>query len=227
VGIQKMTLEANVMNIPLTRILATSGLLLLAACTGQPTPVANPSVPAIDSPSASAPPSASASDTGSVLPADPSASEQPPPAPPQPATGPGECKAAGLKLGVSDTEGAAGTIYRHLRFTNTGSVPCTIQGFPGVSYVTGDDGRQVGAAAVRVGDKGAVITLAPGATAQAAVGFTQVGNFDAAVCQPTPVRGLRIYPPHDTASMYLPLEGTGCAGNVPGQQLSVRTVEPV
>jgi hypothetical protein len=41
---------------------------------------------------------------------------------------------------------------------------------------------------------------------------------------PTPVRGLRIYPPGDTASLFVPMDGTGCTATPPGAQLSVRTV---
>jgi hypothetical protein len=112
-----------------------------------------------------------------------------------------------------------------LQFTNSGSRSCVIQGYPGVSYVAGDDGHQVGPAAFRVGTKGGPISLAPGATANAPVGFVQVGNFDPAVCQPTPVRGLRVYPPHETAAMFVAMDGTGCAGSPPDPQLLVRTVE--
>jgi hypothetical protein len=53
-----------------------------------------------------------------------------------------------------------------------------------------------------------------------------VANFDAAVCQPTPVRGLRVYPPGDTTSLYVERAGTGCAGTPPGNQLSVQTLQP-
>jgi hypothetical protein len=62
--------------------------------------------------------------------------------------------------------GTAGTLYRPLVFTNTGGRSCTIQGFPGVSFVTGDDGHQVGEAAMRVDPKGPPVTLKPGDTAQ-------------------------------------------------------------
>ena len=144
--------------------------------------------------------------------------------PPEPATS-GECKANELKPSIGRGEGAAGTVFRPLRLTNSGGRTCTIQGFPGVSYVAGDDGHQVGPAAFREGTKGGVVNLAPGETAFATVGFVQVQNFDPSVCKPTPVRGLRIYPPHDTASLFLPMEGTGCAGNPPGNQLTVRTVQ--
>ncbi|MFL6124614.1 DUF4232 domain-containing protein, partial [Actinophytocola sp.] len=116
--------------------------------------------------------------------------------------------------------------YRALVFTNKGTRTCTMQGFPGVSYVTGDDGHQVGPAAYRTGSKGAVVTLKPGASAFTDVGFVQVANFDPAVCKPTEVRGLRVYPPHDYDSMFLPNPGTGCAATPPGNQLTVATIQP-
>ncbi|OLR93141.1 hypothetical protein BJP25_00545 [Actinokineospora bangkokensis] len=135
-----------------------------------------------------------------------------------------DCKAADLALSITGGEGAAGTVYRTLVFTNSGSRTCTIQGFPGVSYVAGDDGHQVGPAAFRVGTKGAPVTLAPGGKASTDIGFVNVQNFDPSACQPTEVRGLRIYPPHDTAAMFLPLQGTGCAATPPSNQLTVKTV---
>ncbi|ONI72665.1 hypothetical protein ALI144C_42365 [Actinosynnema sp. ALI-1.44] len=212
------------MNVPKIGILAASSLLLLAACSGTPAPDTTPQVPSIESIQPSSPPgSPSAQPSESATP--PSTSEAPAQTgAPAPAAD-GLCKAASLKLSVSGGDGAAGTVYRNLVFTNSGSAPCTIQGFPGVSYVTGDDGHQVGPAAVRVGNKGDAIKLAPGASASAPVGFVQVGNFDPAVCKPTDVRGLRVYPPQETASVFVPLAGTGCAGNPPGQQLSVKTIQ--
>jgi hypothetical protein len=134
------------------------------------------------------------------------------------------CSVGDLDVSLGATEGAAGTVYRALVFTNTGGRTCTIQGFPGVSYVAGDDGHQVGAAATRVGDKGPAMTLRPGVTAAAPVGFVNVGNFDPETCLPTVVRGLRVYPPHDTKSEFVPFETTGCAGDLVGSQLTVRTV---
>lgn len=135
-----------------------------------------------------------------------------------------ECKVADLTLSLGASEGAAGTLYRALVFTNSGGRTCTIQGFPGVSFVAGDDGHQVGQAAVRIGEKGPAVMLKPGATATAPLGFVNIGAFDPAECQPTPVRGLRVYPPHDTAAEFVPLETTACAVTSPSPHLSVRTV---
>ncbi|MTD56364.1 DUF4232 domain-containing protein [Amycolatopsis pithecellobii] len=146
-----------------------------------------------------------------------------PAAPAQPA-GNGLCKAADLKLSFGAGDSGAGTSYRPLVFTNVGDGPCTIQGFPGVSYVGGADGHQVGKPAERVGDKGAPIKLNKGGTASVAIGFVNVQNYDTVTCQPQAVRGLRIYPPQETASMFIELPGTGCANpNIPGDQLTVKT----
>ncbi|WP_223198682.1 DUF4232 domain-containing protein [Solihabitans fulvus] len=132
------------------------------------------------------------------------------------------CQAADLGLSFGHAEGAAGTVYRAVQFTNYGDNTCVLQGFPGVSYVDGD-GNQVGAAARRDGPAGSLVTLDPGATASAIVGFVQIGLFDPAVCQPTPVAGIQVYPPDSTESLFLEMPGQqGCAGDVsPSAQLKV------
>lgn len=135
------------------------------------------------------------------------------------------CTAAELTVTLGQGEGAAGSTYAPLVFTNKGTRTCELTGFPGVSYVAGDDGHQVGPAAVMSGAHGPEISMAPGRASQAQVQFVQVANFDAAVCKPTPVRGLRVYAPGETASIFVPMTGaTGCAGTPPGPQLSVQTM---
>jgi hypothetical protein len=129
-----------------------------------------------------------------------------------------------LTVALGASEGTAGTMYRALVFTNSGDRTCVIQGFPGVSFVAGDDGHQVGEAAVRTGTKGPAVVLKPGATAAAPVGFRNVTAFDPAVCRATDVRGLRVYPPHERRAEFVPFDTQGCAGVVPGGQLTVATV---
>jgi hypothetical protein len=203
--------------------------VLLAGCSGPPSASAPPSLGTGTSSSPDAAPGGAAESTPSGAPDQPakpgsgSGSGAGGGAVAAPG-GPAPCRAATLAVTLGAGEGAAGTVYVAVRFTDKGSVPCVIQGFPGVSYVAGDHGVQVGPAAERVETKGAPVTLAPGAVASALVGMTQVGNFDESVCRPTPTRGLRVYPPGDTASVFVPLSGTGCAGNPPGPQLTVRTI---
>lgn len=199
--------------------------LLLAGCDGADSASSTkPDVPDISS-SASAtspapPPTTQPTTSTSTV----AAQQTAPPAPNTAASG--ECEVADLNLSLSEGEGTAGTYYRSLIFTNKGTRTCTIQGFPGVSYVAGDDGHQVGPSAKRNGEKGPAITLKPGESAYADVGFVQVMNYDPAVCKPTETRGIRVYPPHEYDSMFVPSSGTGCAGTPPGNQLTVSTVRP-
>lgn len=134
------------------------------------------------------------------------------------------CTVRDLGVSVGASEGTAGTVYRALVFTNTGGRTCTIQGFPGVSFVAGEDGHQVGEAAQRVGEKGLAVSMRPGGTATSPVGFVSIGVFDPETCQATPVRGLRVYPPQERKSEFVPFETTACAGESPASQLTVRTV---
>ncbi|EID53924.1 DUF4232 domain-containing protein [Saccharomonospora xinjiangensis] len=144
----------------------------------------------------------------------------------QPPQDPDFCTSGELSLSLGEGGGAAGTVYRPLRFTNVSDFPCVLRGFPGVSYVAGDDGHQVGKPAEHIGSKGPALTLYPGDVAHADVGFVQVRNYDTQACSPTEVRGLRVYPPQETASKFVEIPGTGCArADLHGNQLTVSTIE--
>jgi Protein of unknown function (DUF4232) len=146
---------------------------------------------------------------------------------PVPPTGnPERCTTAELTGSLGPPDGAAGSIYRTLILTNTGNRSCELTGFPGVSYVAGEQGEQIGPAAAMLGDRGGPVPLAVGAAAGAQLRLVNVGNYDVAACRPTPVRGLRVYPPGDTAALFVPLDGVGCAGTPPGDQLTVQTLNP-
>jgi hypothetical protein len=197
--------------------LATVTLAGCAGLAGGPSPVPGSSTAASTLPlvaggatTTAAPPPTGGSTTGSTG----SASVKTP-----------ECKVTDLTLTLGHTGGAAGTIYTAIDFTNKTSHTCVIVGFPGVSYVGNSNGTQIGAPAQRDGQIGAQVTLAPGAVASAIVGMVDVGNFDASVCLPTPVDGLRVYPPDETHSIFVGLSGIGCAGSPPGSQLTVQTIK--
>lgn len=136
------------------------------------------------------------------------------------------CGTDELRGSLGPAEGAAGSVYVPLVLTNVGGRTCELRGFPGVSYVAGDDGHQIGPAAAMSGPRGGEVVLKPGAAAAAQLQLVNVANFDAGVCHPMPVRGLRVYPPGDTTSLYVERAGTGCAGAPPGNQLSVQTLTP-
>jgi hypothetical protein len=144
--------------------------------------------------------------------------------PPSGSASPVRCTTPELSAALGPPEGTAGSVFRLIVFSNKGSRTCELQGFPGVSYVAGDDGHQVGPAAQRSGEGGPAVRIAPGGTAVATLQLVNVQNFDPAACMPTAVRGLRVYPPGDTVSLFVPADGTGCAGTPPQPQLFVRTV---
>ena len=56
------------------------------------------------------------------------------------------CRAEVLNVRLGPSDGAAGTIYYPIIFTNTGPVRCSLTGYPGVSSVDAQ-GRQIGAPA--------------------------------------------------------------------------------
>jgi hypothetical protein len=95
-----------------------------------------------------------------------------------------------------------------LQLRNVGSSPCALYGYPGVSWVAGADGHQVGAAATREpnnsGSEG-IAVLAPGALASAPLDIVDASVIPSSSCKPVPVRGLRVYPPGQTAAMFIPL----------------------
>ncbi|GLY42781.1 hypothetical protein Amsp01_088040 [Amycolatopsis sp. NBRC 101858] len=195
---------------------ATAGALGLAGCGSGDLSAAAPSASA---------PSSSVSPTYTVTAS--TAEPTPPPSTSAAPTGTGLCTAKDVKLALGEGDAAAGSFYRPLLITNADAEPCTVQGFPGVSYVAGEDGHQVGEAAYRSGTKGDQVRLNPGDTAAAVIQFVNVHNYPDDLCRPTPVRGLRIYLPQETDANFVPMPGTGCANpDLPGNQLAVKTVHP-
>lgn len=158
--------------------------------------------------------------------ADDSAAPQPPT---QQSNAPkGACRATDVDLELGRIDGAAGSVYVPLIFTNTSSKPCTLQGFPGISYVTNDDGTQLGDAAAWEGEEGPTVKLQPGDQASTVVREVNVGMLDPADCDPTPADGLRVYLPGENHSLYIEQDGArGCSVHpLPDGQLllSVETI---
>jgi hypothetical protein len=147
-------------------------------------------------------------------------------------THPEKCKAAHLSASLGDKQGyddSTGTFTRLLILTNTSGRVCTIESYPGVSYVSGPNssGSQIGASAFCPGGTRKQYTVHKGQEVSATVGFADVSRLEPATCQPTPVWGLRVIPPDDTESLYLPFtEFKGCANDkMPGHQLTVGMVD--
>jgi hypothetical protein len=133
------------------------------------------------------------------------------------------CSTSNLHITLGNGGAGAGTDFTVLDFANSGTSTCTLFGFPGVS-LTNSSGAQIGAAATRNPSKAAtVITLAPGAKANATLGVANAENYPAAACKPTAAAQLKIYPPNQTQPVELPFTATGCAVSST-HQLSVTAV---
>ncbi|WP_246136361.1 DUF4232 domain-containing protein [Leekyejoonella antrihumi] len=114
--------------------------------------------------------------------------------------------------------------HSSLRFTNIGSSACELTGAPGVSYVTGNSGTQVGDPATRVlGHQ--VVTIKPGATASAGL-FRSSAPEKTPSCHQVSVRGLRVYPPDSKTAAFVPSAGTACKAPMNGPYLKVGPVLP-
>jgi len=133
------------------------------------------------------------------------------------------CSSANLRISLSSGGAGAGTDFTIVDFTNGGVAPCTVYGYPGVSLAN-SSGAQIGAAATRNPSKpSALVTLAPGAKANATLGVANAENYPAADCKPTSSSQLRVFPPNQTKAIEVPFSTTGCAVSS-AHQLSVTAV---
>jgi Protein of unknown function (DUF4232) len=139
-----------------------------------------------------------------------------PPATPSP-TGTGtpgllSCATSSLKVKQGLAQGYAGGVYQVIDFTNISATSCTLYGYPGVSFVTAPPYDQIGVAAKRATTTPVkLITLAPGATANSLLQIVDALNFPASTCHPVKAAYLRIYPPNQTASVFLANTSQTCS----------------
>jgi hypothetical protein len=101
-------------------------------------------------------------------------------------------------------------------------------GYPGVSFVTGISGGQIGGAAVRNPTFAAqTVILGPGATAHATLQVVAAQDYPRASCKPVTAHWLRIYPPDQFAPLYVSFTAVTCTGNASGgSTLGIYVVRP-
>jgi hypothetical protein len=198
----------------LVRCAAWASLAFLAAAvtacsSGTPqtqhtvTVIATPSAPTTPSPTVSAQPTASPTQAG-----------------PQP------CPTSGLSVYLGPSQGATGHIYQVIDFKNASEVTCTLYGYPGVSFATGTPVTQVGFAAREDPSTPRVlVTLAPGAVANALLTYTQAGFYTPpSTCMPVNTTDIQIYPPNQTTPTYIAYSSQICSRRY--HELTIGTVHP-
>lgn len=141
----------------------------------------------------------------------------------------GVCTAAHLRGSLTTPAGggSAGHQAYEIVFRNSGSSPCTLQGWPGVSFVGKGNGTQLGAPATfdRSSAHGTV-TIAAGSTAHATLLVAQARNYQD--CGITTADGFRVYPPGSKQSLFVDagqLELSACTASGV-EQLQVQAVQP-
>jgi len=200
----------------------TAGLITLAAlATGCSSSSSSASSLTL-APSSAASSSPSAAATASV----PSAAASATPSSSAAAAGAPACATRSLKATVGIAQGAAGSVYQVIDFTNISGSPCTLFGYPGMALAGGTPVTQIGAAAARsTGSSAKLVTLAAGKTANALLQITQAENYSASRCAPKASTYLQIYPPNQTTPIYLAYKSTGCSSSKVNL-LTVGVVQP-
>ena len=133
------------------------------------------------------------------------------------------CHSSELALSLTPLSAAAGTAYQELLIKNVGGRTCTMEGYPGVSFLD-SHGAQIGAAVPRMAGTGGRVTLAPGASAGALVAYHDAYVSTVVGCRPTPASAVKVYPPDETASLTVPTTLMVCANSGNGGTAGVSPV---
>ena len=118
----------------------------------------------------------------------------------------------GAWVAVAQLDGAAGSVYYPLQFTNLSRHACAMRGFPGVSAVDRNL-HQLGSPAGRAHVVPVrTVVLAPGRTAHAVLRYGDVTVSTAPGCHPTPrTFELRVYPPGQHHATYAAFDFEVCS----------------
>ena len=118
----------------------------------------------------------------------------------------------GVWLAVDQGNGAAGTIYYPLEFTNLSHHTCYLFGYPGVSALN-RNGHQLGSPAQWGSLRGAhVVNLAPGATAHTVLAYHDVAVTTEPGCGPVnSAVDLRVYPPGQRSATHAAFTFEACS----------------
>jgi hypothetical protein len=160
------------------------------------------------SPSPAAPTS-SASPVSTVVPALPAS----PAAPANPGSvGPAGCLTSALRAILGTAQGTAGSAYQVIILANVSGKTCALYGYPGVSFVSGVGGSQIGKDAARDRTTAPkVVTLAPGQSGSFALRVVNAAALPTAGCDPVTAKWLKIFPPENTAALYVGYPARACA----------------
>jgi len=139
-----------------------------------------------------------------------------------------QCSAADLEVWVAadQSQGAAGTIYYPLEFTNISKHTCTLFGHPGVSAI-GSSGRQLGSPAVWDNSVAPhTVRLAPAATGYALLEYHDAATGSCPPAHRVSALELRVIPPDQSQSVHAFWPLAACTVPPYTNFLSVRVIAP-
>ena len=211
-GTRGRTIAIVVLSV-LAAILVGIIIWLIATANATPTPTPAPT------------PTHSASPTPSATPSPtPTPSATPSPTPTA-TSGASNCDLASLTTTLGETQGAAGSRYVPIVFTNKGSASCTLNGYPTVSFVGHGDGTPIGPPSDNdPTTPPSVQTVLPGQAVTAQLRVAVAQNF--AGCTVVTPDGLRIAPPGSTSSVVVPMTSLKACDNQDIHLLTVQAVAP-
>ncbi|MGI9005051.1 MAG: DUF4232 domain-containing protein [Streptosporangiaceae bacterium] len=202
---------------PIAAVGLVAAVALVAACSASPS-AATPPQPSGSPASSSNPPGSPPA--ASTAPATSPAATTPPAA-----RGPQPCATRALQIKPGISQGAAGSAYRAIVFTNISGPTCTLYGFPGVSLAGGSPVSQIGLAAKENPQTPRqVVTLSPGGQASALLRIVDAQNFPHRRCGPAQATYLQVYLPNQTTPVYVAVKVAACTKPVP--LLTVDAVKP-
>jgi hypothetical protein len=125
-------------------------------------------------------------------------------------------------VNANSADGAAGTIWYHLEFTNTSRSMCHLYSWPGVSALSAG-GQQLGPAAVHSGSVPATyVNIPAGSTAHSVFGYVDAQISKS--CKPALATHLKVFPPDDITAKDAFFGAGVCTKNV--KDLVVWRVQP-
>ncbi len=156
--------------------------------------------------------------------ASPSPSATPTPTPTQ-TSGASACALSDLTITLGASQGAAGSRYLPIVFTNHGSAACMLDGYPTVSFVGNGNGTPIGPPADNdptTPPSAQTVQQGQAVTAQLRIAVAQ--NF--AGCTVVTPDGLRIAPPDSTGSVVVAMTSLQACDNQDIHLLTVQSVAP-
>lgn len=137
-----------------------------------------------------------------------------------------KCATSQLVIWLNETpgNGAAGSIFHQLGFTNLSKRTCMLRGYPRVRAANLHGGKVGGFATGEASGALHTVRLHPGDTAFATLRIVEAQNFSHSSCRPVMAAGLRVSPPGRHSRKIVPFPFEVCA-RASNPNLSVRAVE--